>query len=69
MITVIRHALHPVNSMQYLCGTLVAYANLREQPQEPVDVGHQVNCPECRTVINFCRRCISVSGYVCVRAA
>ena len=32
-----------------------------------VDVGHTVNCPQCRTIINACRRCLSIVGYTFVR--
>lgn len=32
-----------------------------------VDVGHTVNCPQCREIINACRRYLSIVGYTFVK--
>ncbi len=69
-MSITRHAAHPTQDSNFLCGRSIAFAKeLNPQPQEIVDVGHQVNCPECRVVINFCRRCIAPGSYVLARVA
>jgi hypothetical protein len=64
-----RHAQNPLkvgDVIPTLCGKPLSVFT---GAHELVNVGHSVNCPECRVVINYVRRCVSVTGYACTRAA
>lgn len=63
---IIRHAGHPTEPALYLCGMPVVIDNTGDHLAE---VGLSVNCPECRVVVNFCRRCIAPSQFTLVRVA
>jgi hypothetical protein len=64
-----RHAAHPIDSTLLLCGRPIVRVHENLDRTEICDIGHQVNCPECRVTINYVRRCIAPSTYVCTRAA
>lgn len=66
---VTRHSPHPTDPSLLLCGRPIVRADWNRERTDICDIGHQVNCPDCRTVINFCRRCIAPGSYALARSA